>query len=160
MTADIVYELTQRKDSPFYAGIDLTGEKKELTIKQGSLAPEVRVLISRNLRKGGTADYEQYLELLIRFFVAVRSLDPEGWGSTEGATFFKARVLRALIRVLSDMIGKTSFDQLTTERMRTMLGRIDKATLSDEAVRKAQGSAGVQDLYEQMRSQVLGDSAA
>lgn len=41
-----------------------------------------------------------------------------------------------------------------------MLLRIDKATLSEEAVRKAQGSAGVQDLYEQMRSQVLGDPEA
>jgi hypothetical protein len=41
MTADVVYELAQRKESPFYdVGIDLTGEKKELTIKQGSLAPE------------------------------------------------------------------------------------------------------------------------
>jgi len=94
MTADIVYELAQRKESPFYdVGIDLTGEKKELTIKQGSLAPEIRTLVSRNLkRKGGTTDFEDYLSLLIRFFVAIRSLDPEGWGSTD-STFFKARVL-------------------------------------------------------------------
>jgi DGQHR domain-containing protein len=159
MTADIVYELAQRKESPFYdVGIDLTGEKKELTIKQGSLAPEIRTLVNRNLkRKGGTTDFEDYLGLLIRFFVAIRSLDPDGWGSTD-STFFKARVLRALIRVLSDMLGKMTLDQLTTERMRTMLLRIDKATLSEEAVRKAQGSAGVQDLYQQMRIQVLGDS--
>lgn len=161
MTADIVYELAQRKESPFYdVGIDLTGEKKELTIKQGSLAPEIKTLVNRNLkRKGGTADFEDYLGLLIRFFVAIRSLDPEGWGSTD-STFFKARVLRALIRVLSDMIGKTSLDQLTTEGMRVMLSRINRATLSEEAVRKAQGSAGVQDLYQQMRSQVLGESKA
>jgi DGQHR domain-containing protein len=161
MTADIVYELAQRKESPFYdVGIDLTGEKKELTIKQGSLAPEIRTLVNRNLkRKGGTADFESYLSLLIRFFVAIRSLDPEGWGSTD-STFFKARVLRALIRVLSDIVGKTPLDRLTTEHMRAMLLRIDIATLSEEAVRKAQGSAGVQDLYKQMRSQVLGDAEA
>jgi DGQHR domain-containing protein len=160
MTADIVYELSQRKDSPFYdVGIDLTGEKKELTIKQGSLAPEIRTLVSRNLKRKRTTDFEDYLGLLIRFFVAIRSLDPEGWGSTD-STFFKARVLRALIRVLTDMMVKMSFDQLTTERMRAMLERIDKTTLSEEAVRKAQGSAGVQDLYEQMRGQVLGDAEA
>lgn len=158
MTADIVYELAQRKESPFYADIDLTGENKELTIKQGSLAPEIRTLIGRHLRKkGATTDFEDYLNLLIRFFVAVRSLDPEGWG-VANSTFFKARVLRALIRVLSDMTGQATFDQLTTQRMRTMLGRIDHATLSEEAVRKAQGSAGVQDLYQQMRDQVLGQS--
>ena len=161
MTADIVYELAERKESPFYSvGIDLTGERKELTIKQGSLAPEIRTLVNRNLkRKGGTTDFEEYLNLLIRFFVAIRSLDPEGWG-IPNSTFFKARVLRALIRVLSDMIARTSIDQLTTDRMRRMLQRIDQSTLSEEAVRKAQGSAGVQDLYEQMRSQVLGGSAA
>lgn len=158
MTADIVYELSQRKESPFYAGIDLTGEKKELTIKQGSLAPEIRTLISRNLKKkGATDDFEDYLGLLIRFFVALRSLDPENWG-VANSTYFKARVLRALIRVLSDMISQTPFEQLTTQRMRTMLERIDAATLSEEAVRKAQGSAGVQDLYQQMRNQVLGSS--
>jgi len=161
MTADIVYELAQSKASPFYdVGIDLTGEKKELNIKQGSLAPEIRTLVSRNIkRKGGTTDFEDYLNLLIDFFVAIRSLDPEGWGNPS-STFFKARVLRALIRVLSDMIRKIPLDRLTTKRMRVMLLRIDQATLSEEAVRKAQGSAGVQDLYEQMRSQVLGDPKA
>jgi hypothetical protein len=56
------------------------------------------------------------------------------------------------------MFGKMSLAQLSTEKMRVMLMRIDSATLSEEAVRKAQGSAGVQDLYEQMRSQVLGES--
>ncbi|EQD27166.1 hypothetical protein B1B_19258, partial [mine drainage metagenome] len=120
MTADIVYELAQRKDSPFFdVGIDLTGEKRELTIKQGSLAPEIKTLVSRNIKKksGGTTDFEEYLNLLIRFFVAIRSLDPEGWGTTT-STFFKARVLRALIRVLSDMIGSTPMEHLTTDRMR------------------------------------------
>jgi DGQHR domain-containing protein len=160
MTADIVYDLAERKESPFYAGIDLTGEKKELTIKQGSLAPEIKTLINRHLKKKGTeANFDDYVNLFIRFFVAIRSLDPEGWGSTD-STFYKARVLRALIRVLSDMTARISLEQLTAERMRDMLLRIDRSTLSDEAVRKAQGSAGVQDLYEQMRNQVLGATAA
>ena len=161
MTADIVYELAQRKESPFFdVGIDLTGEKKELTIKQGSLAPEIKTLVNRNIKKkGGTTDFEEYLNLLIRFFVAIRSLDPDGWG-TPNSTFFKARVLRALIRVLSDMIARTAMEQLTADRLREMLLRIDQSTLSEEAVRRAQGSAGVQDLYEQMRNQVLRDARA
>ena len=63
MTADIVYALSQRKESPFYdVGIDLTGENKELTIKQGSLAPEIQTLLNRSLKKKGTtAGFEDYL---------------------------------------------------------------------------------------------------
>jgi DGQHR domain-containing protein len=155
MTSDIVYALRERDESPFFESIDLTGEKKDLTIKQGSLAPEIKTLISRNLRrKGATTDFEDYFSLLVRFFVAIRSLDPEGWGSTD-STFYKARVLRALIRVLSDWVGENTFDQLTTEKMREMLQRINRVTLSEEEVRRAQGSAGVQDLYKQIRQQVL-----
>lgn len=166
MTADIVFELATRKDSPFYsagalysaAGIDLTGERKEIIIKQGSLAPEIKTLIGRNIRLKGSTDLEEYIGLLIHFFVAIRSLDPDGWGSAN-STFYKARVLRALIRVLSDILVETPMHKLTAERLRAMLLKIDQSTLSEEAVRKAQGSAGVQDLYKQMKLQVLGGSA-
>jgi DGQHR domain-containing protein len=157
-TADLVYELAIRKDSPFYAvGIDLTGEKKEITIKQGSLAPEIKTLVGRHLKKTG-AEFEDYLTLLIRFFVAIRSLDPEGWGDPS-STFYKARVLRALIRVLADMVETTPLAELTTEKMREDLSKIDKATLSEAEVRKMQGSAGVRDLYTVLRRQVLGGTS-
>lgn len=157
MTADIVYELAVRKESPFDAvGIDLTGESKEVSIKQGSLAPEILTLIRRHRRKGdGTI--EDYLGLLIRFFAAIRSLDPDGWGDPQ-STFYKARVLRALLRVLADMLDKKSFRQLTAAAIRKDLGKIDKNTLSNEVVRRMQGSAGVQDLYEQMRGQIFSES--
>ena len=159
MTADIVYELATRPESPFNSvGIDLTGEKPSLTIKQGSLAPEIKKLVSKHLKKTG-AEFEDYLALLIRFFVAIRSLDPEGWGNSS-STFFKARVLRALLRVLSDMLSKTAINGLTTERIREQLARIDKDTLSDSEVRRMQGSAGVQDLYTLMHKQVFGSAGA
>jgi len=157
MTADIVYELATRPESPFRSvGIDLTGEKNSLTIKQGSLAPEIKTLVGRHLKRTG-AEFEDYLGLLIRFFVAIRSLDPEGWGDSN-STFFKARVLRALLRVLSDMLGISPIDELTTEKIREQLSRIDQSTLSEAEVRKMQGSAGVRDLYMQMRDQVFGES--
>lgn len=158
MTVDIVYELATRKESPFYTvGIDLTGERKDASIKQGSLAPEIKTFVSRSLkRRSDSYGFDDYLDLLIRFFAAIQSLDPEGWG-VHNATFYKARVLRAMIRVLSDMTLSEPFNKLTTKHMRTMLDRIDRSTLSEEAVRKAQGSAGVSDLYEQIRSQVLPD---
>lgn len=158
-TADLVYELAIRKESPFNAvGIDLTGEKKEVTIKQGSLAPEIKTLVSRHLKKTG-AEFEEYLTLLIRFFVAIRSLDPEGWGDPT-STFYKARVLRALIRVLADMAEATPLAELTTEKMRQELSKINRATLSDAEVRKMQGSAGVRDLYTVLRSQIMGSTTA
>jgi DGQHR domain-containing protein len=156
ITADVVYELATRNESPFNSvGIDLTGEKKDVTIKQGSLAPEIRTLVSRHLKKGaGTLD--DYVGLLVRFFVAVRSLDPEGWGDPQSA-FFKARVLRAMIRVLSDLLDAkdATIEGLTTDKLRTYFARIDQASLSNEAVRRVQGSTGVQDLYKQMKGQVI-----
>ncbi len=159
ITAELVYELATRRESPFYSvGIDLTGENKELTIKQGSLAPEIKTLITRHRKKGG-ADFEDYVHLLIRFFVAIRSLDPEGWGDAK-STFFKARVLRALLRVLSDMLNTTAIEVLTTERLRKQLAQIDPLTLSEAEVRRMQGSAGVQDLYTLMSRQVFRSASA
>ena len=159
MTADIVFELATRKESPFYSvGIDLTGEQREITIKQGSLAPEIKRLVSTHLKKHGD-DLDDYVALFIRFFVAIRSLDPEGWGNREDSTFFQARILRALIRVLSDVLRTTrSMSTLSTEKLRTLLSHIDKATLSKDEVRRIQGSAGVLDLYKQMKDQVLGSA--
>lgn len=103
-TADIVYELANRPESPFYISIDLTGEGKDVSIKQGSLAPEIRSLVGRINKKSGTPKptIEDYASVLIRFFAGVRSLDPAGWGNTR-TTYYKARVLRALIRVLADL---------------------------------------------------------
>lgn len=161
LTSDLVFELATRKESPFYSvGIDLTGEKKDVTIKQGSLAPEIRTLVSRHLkRKGGGGEFEDYLNLLIRFFVAIRSLDPDGWGDPK-STFYKARVLRALIRVLADLVEVTPIADLSAASLREHLSKIDTATLAEDEVRKMQGSAGVQDLYTLMKTQVLGGTKA
>lgn len=104
----------------------------------------------------GTFRYNpHYLGLLIRFFAAIRSLDPTGWGQPR-STFFQARVLRALLRVLSDMIVQEGdVHSLTTLKLREQLKRIDPNTLAPENVRRVQGSAGVHDLYMQMRDQVV-----
>ena len=153
IASDLVYELATRKDSPFYFAIDLTGEKREVNIKQGSLAPEIKTLVSRT-KKLFDVTIEDYAALLVRFFSAVRSLNPDGWGDP-GSTYYKARVLRALLRVLTDIVNKhDSFDQVTTELMFELLKKIDPETLSEERVRSAQGSAGVIQLYQEMRNQL------
>lgn len=159
MTVDIIYELATRNDSPFYSvGIDLTGEKNTM-IKQGSLAPEIRSLVNRHLKKGNVEDF---VGLFTRLFVAVRSLDPDGWGDTKSpdATFYKARVIRALIRLLSDMLSAEDMEDLTTRKLRSYLDRIDQTTLSEAELRRMQGSAGVQDLHESMKGQVFRSAKA
>ena len=157
ITSDIVFELADRKDSPFYAGgIDLTGEKPGGAIKQGSLAPEIRRIVTRYvLRKRLT--FVDCVELLIRFFAAVQSLDPDGWGDSK-SVFFRARVLRALLRVLVDLLdGETDLPSLTTMWFRGRLDRIKKDTLTEQHVKDAQGAVGVQNLYAEMRAQVFQD---
>ena len=154
LTVDVVNELATSKESPFYAvGIDMTGEDPSLTIKQGSLAPEIRKIIRKYRKQEEGTDFEAWTSLFIRFFVAIKSIDPD-WGTIQSA-FFKARVMRALLRVLADILGLDSMNALTTSKLRDYLRRIDVSTLSAEEVRKAQGSAGVQDLYRQMKQQIL-----
>ena len=153
IASDLVYELVTRKDSPFFFAIDLTGEKPDVNIKQGSLAPEIKTLVSKT-KKRFDVTIEDYAALLIRFFSAVRSLNPDGWGDPR-STYYKARVLRALVRVLTDIVNKyDSIDHVTTESMFKLLKKIDPETLSEERVRAAQGSAGVIDLYKEMRNQL------
>jgi DGQHR domain-containing protein len=154
MASELVFALVEREDSPFHISIDLTGEQRELTIKQGSLAPEIKTLVSRT-KKSHDATFDDYLSLLIRFFSAVRSLDPRGWGDPR-STFYQARVLRALIRVLTDMVAATKpMEKLTTVYLQGKLKKIDPDTLSKETLRASQGSAGVTDLYKAMKGQVL-----
>lgn len=65
------------------------------------------------------------------------------------------RVLRALLRVLADILATTNVEDLTASKLREYVLKIDVATLSPDEVRKVQGAAGVRDLYLQMKVQVL-----
>lgn len=153
--SELVFELATRPESPFYFAIDLTGEQKDVSIKQGSLAPEIKTLVSRAKRKHDPT-FEEYMTLLIRFFSAIRSLNPQGWGDP-ASTYYKARVLRALVRLLVDIVMKAdSLEDITAELLGAELEKIDPETLSDERVRAAQGSAGVLDLYKEIKNQVFG----
>lgn len=154
MASELVLALVEREDSPFHTSIDLTGEQKELNIKQGSLAPEIKTLVTRT-KKNLDVTFDDYLALLIRFFSAIRSLNPSGWGDPK-STYYQARVLRALLRVLTDMVvSAKSLDKLTTIHLLERLKKIDPETLSKETLRASQGSAGVTDLYQAIRGQVL-----
>lgn len=152
--SELVYELATRPDSPFYFAIDLTGEQKDVSIKQGSLAPEIKTLVGR-VKKVHDPTFEEYTTLLVQFFAAVRSLNNDGWGDPK-STYYKARVLRALIRILTDITLKAkSLDELTAKTLFKALKKIDPATLSEDIIRTAQGTAGVTDLYQAMKEQVF-----
>jgi hypothetical protein len=150
----LVYLLATREDSPFYLSVDLTGEDRGDSIKQGSLAPEIKTLAAKAKKKHNPT-IEQYESLLIQFFSAVKSLNPGGWGDP-ASTYYRARVLRALIRVLVDLVLEArSLDTLTAPFFLTKLQKIDPETLSEDRLRAAQGSAGVADLYQAIKNQVF-----
>src|SRR6058998_1980183 len=43
---ELVWQLANERPSPLYQRVDLTGEQKEISLKQGSLAPEIKTLVS------------------------------------------------------------------------------------------------------------------
>jgi DGQHR domain-containing protein len=173
LTSDIIWELTTRKHTPFQdvesdyrdvktdVKIDLTGEAKTkgqedesagYWIKQGSLAPEIKTMLDKVRGKHGD-DAETYVDLLVNFFAALRSLDTKGW-RTGTSLYLEARVLRAMIRVLTDEAAAVDdLDELTTDALLKKFQSIDAAGVKAE-LRSVQGSAGVADLYGKLRKQV------
>ena len=49
--SELVEGLNSEKASPLHQRVDMTGEQPQLTIKQGSLAPEVKALLRKRTRK-------------------------------------------------------------------------------------------------------------
>ena len=99
--------------------------------------------------------FEEYAGLLIRFFSAVKSLNTQGWGDPS-STYYKAKVLRASFGRLTDMvIREQALDSLTAMSLLKDLKKIKPASLNDDVIRKAQGTAGVTDLYQVMKDQVF-----
>ena len=152
---ELIFELSTDKASPFFQRIDLTGEQKELSIKQGSLAPEIKTLVSNRSAGIRRLDFEKQYEVLVNYFTAIKSLDSEGWRAAT-SPFYKARILRALLRLLPD-IAKTlgnKPEEISAAAYRKVLERIKKASLETDAIRAAQGSAGMKEIYDVIRRQL------
>ena len=77
--SEIVYLLATEDESPFYQRIDLTGEQYELQIKQGSLAPEFKSLLSKKsaLRE---FNFQQQYDIILEYSIAIREIDADNWG--------------------------------------------------------------------------------
>ena len=153
--SEIVNLLATEFDSPFFQRIDLTGEQSEMQIKQGSLAPEIKSLLSRRspLRE---FDFQKQYEIILQYSMAIREIDADNWGLPLSA-FFKARVLRAMFRLLSDIVSDLSKKglALTSINMIPYLEQIREESLDPELIRSIQGSAGIRAIYLSIKSQVF-----
>ena len=150
--AEIVYLLATEEESPFFQRIDLTGEQSELQIKQGSLAPEFKSLLSGRSPLRSHTFHEQY-DFILKYSIAIKQIDADDWGRPE-STFFKARVLRAMFKLLAD-IFKHEGREMTSMSVMPYLRRIDRADLEPDSIRAVQGSAGIRAIYLTIKEQVF-----
>ena len=151
--SEMVNLLATEKNSPFYQRIDLTGEQSEIQIKQGSIAPELKSLLSRRSPIYKHLFLEQY-RIVLEYSTAISQIDADAWGRPE-SVFFKARVLRALFKLLSDIAKGADPARLTVSGFLPYLQKINREALDPEAIRSAQGSAGIKAIYLQIKAQVF-----
>lgn len=154
--AEIVYLLATEEESPFFQRIDLTGEQSEIQIKQGSLAPEFESLLRRRSPLGDVTFLLQY-QIILEFSVAIKQIDADRWG-TASSPYFKARVLRPLFRLLTDIlvtIGEPDLSDIGAIDFIPYLSKINEDNLSPETIRSVQGSAGMTAIYRQIKADVL-----
>jgi hypothetical protein len=153
---DLVYELTNNEESPLYQRVDLTGEVPEKTLNQGSLAPELKTIVSkRGIFRD--MDFKTQTQVLIIYLASIRSLDPSGW-KTGKTPFYKTRIMRVLIRLLPEILAHRKLkdpSRVGSKVFLQYLKKIDKDSLSDEKIRAKQGSAGMKAIADELRNQVF-----
>ena len=132
---EMVYLLATEEESPLFQRIDLTGEQSEILLKQGSLAPDIKNLVSKRSPLHDLSFEEQY-RLTLHFLAAIRDLDADNWGKTD-SLFYGARVLRALLRLFPDIVRHTRKmpTKLNYQDFTPYLRKIDKHSLVPQQVK-------------------------
>lgn len=158
--AEAVYLLATEQDSPLFQRIDLTGEQSEIYLKQGSLAPGLRPLFSSRSPLS-TFTFEDQYQVVKYYFIAMRTLDSDRWGRPE-SPIYKARVIRALLRLLTDILRTNHLDakDISPNHLLQYLERIDMDTLDLDRIRALQGNAGIKNIYDLLHRQVILEHAA
>jgi DGQHR domain-containing protein len=153
--AEMVLQLATDEGSPLFQRIDLTGEQTEIRLKQGSIAPSLKQLLSRRSPMRALSFDQQY-RLVVQYFIAIRELDEDGWKAGQ-AVFYGARVVRALLLILPDIINDLGQEitGLTYESFRPYLARINADSLVPEAIRASQGEAGIRAIYKEIKDQIF-----
>lgn len=152
--SDLVYELATSEASPLHQRIDLTGETKELKLKQGSLAPEIEWLVKRAPLRDVGMDLQS--ECLIDFFTAVRDCDPEAWDNAE-SNLYSNRIIRALLRTIPEILTREEIGpkDVSPDTFYAYLSHIDLNSLDPVEIRGQQGSAGMNAIYATIAAQIF-----
>ncbi|HZY93753.1 MAG TPA: DGQHR domain-containing protein [Candidatus Bathyarchaeia archaeon] len=154
--AELTNELAVTKGSPLYQRIDLTGEQPQISLKQGSVAPEIRTIIASRTSPLYDLDFDSQFDILMRYFAAIKSRDPDRW-KTADSVLYQARIIRALVRLLPEIIRKVDAEarEISARTYKTFMDRIKLQTLDPDTIRDKQGSAGVSAIYRFIKEQVL-----
>ena len=154
--ADLVHALATEKGVLFQR-IDLTGEQKNIPLKQGSIAPQIKSLLTARKTNFWELGYENQLKLLRNYFSAIREIDAHAWDQSE-SPLYQARVLRALLRVLGDLLQQAenvdAIRKMTARTFLPYLSKIKLGELNSEKLRATQGSSGIKAIYETLRKQI------
>lgn len=154
--AELTYLLAIERESPLFQLIDLTGERSEIELKQGSIAPEIKNYLQKTRAlEQGTFDI-QY-PLLVRYLKAMEIIEGSAWG-TKTSVFYKARTLRALLKLLVDIVSQKDFkiEEASTKVFTPYLRKINRNNLEPDVIRAKQGAAGIKAIYDELFEQVFG----
>ncbi len=154
--AGLTYELATNRLSPLFQRIDLTGEQPGISLKQGSIAPEIRTIVASAKSPLSELDFESQFDVLVRYFAAIKSADSDAW-KTGDSPLYQARIVRGLIRVLPEIIQRSEEDpmEISPEGFRRYLGRLKLDELNADRIRAVQGSAGVTAIYRFIRNKMF-----
>lgn len=152
--ADLVYELAMNKESPLYQRIDLTGEQGEIRLKQASIAPEIKSLITSKRPAIKDLALEDLYDLLLRYFTAMRAYSADDW--RDGSSpFLRARVFRAMLKLLPDVLAQSrDGSNASAAVLSRVVKKIDESSLEIDAIKALQGSAGIKEIYEILLGQI------
>jgi DGQHR domain-containing protein len=156
-TSDLVFDLASDSVSPLYQRIDLTGEQPFIALKQGSVAPAIKSLISNAKTPLYGLGYDVQLKLLIDYTAAMRECDPEAWDKAT-SPLYGARVFRATYRLLADIVedSESPIEKFKAAEFYNYLSHIDLSSLGSDEIKASQGSAGIKAIYDTLREQVIG----
>ena len=157
MTAsELTFELATRRESALFQRIDLTGEQPEITLNQGSVAPEIKTLVTKKTSPLKGLDFESQFDILNRYFAAIKSRDPDKWKKAE-SRLYQARVIRVLLRLLPEIIQDTGSrpEEITPQSYKPYLDRIKLETLDMSEIRAAQGTSGLSVIYSLLKKQMM-----
>ena len=155
-TSDLIFDLASSKKSVLYQRIDLTGEQPKIALKQGSVAPAILPLVSAGKSPLKDVGYDVQLKVISDFVAAMKECDVDAWINAT-SPFYTARVFRAAMRLLLDIINAMCVEpnKTSASSFYKYLKKVDLSSLSPEAIKAQQGTAGIKAIYDTLRSQVL-----